>query len=110
LTHGRISSPRQTNDIVVGFAARGTLARRIIDGAEQVRTHGDDIRIGATIHTINGFSVHADKAEMLNWHRLTGSPEQTFLVHGDDDVMQHFATHLEDTRVEMPTLDQRFDL
>lgn len=101
---------RESSVIFVGFAARGTLARHIIDGAEQVRIHGEDIRIGATIHTINGFSAHADKAELLSWHRLTGSPEKTFLVHGDEDVMQQFAVLLEDTHVEMPTLGQSFDL
>jgi metallo-beta-lactamase family protein len=101
---------RDSSVVFVGFAARGTLARQIIDGAERVRIYGEEVQVAASIHTINGFSAHADQAELLSWHRQTGSPERTFLVHGDEDVMEHFATRLQDTQVEMPTLGQSFDL
>jgi len=101
---------RESSVIFVGFAARGTLARQIIDGAERVHIYGEEIRVAAKIHTINGFSAHADQAELLSWHRQTGSPERTFLVHGDEEVMQRFATRLQDTQVEMPMLGQSFDL
>jgi metallo-beta-lactamase family protein len=94
---------REASSVVfVGFAARGTLARRIIDGAEEVRIYREDIPVRAQIHTINGFSAHADQAELLAWHARTGKPERTFLVHGEEDTMAHFATLLKDTRVEMP--------
>jgi metallo-beta-lactamase family protein len=39
--------------------------------------------VRARIHTINGFSAHADQAELLAWHAATGKPGLTFLVHGD---------------------------
>ena len=94
----------------VGFAARGTLARRIIDGAGSVRIFGDDIQIRAKIHTINGFSAHADQSELLAWHKSTAKPERTFLVHGDEDVMQQFSKLLRDTQVEMPALGQCYTL
>jgi len=96
--------------VFVGFAARGTLARRIIDGAEQVRIFGEEIPVRAKVHTINGFSAHADQAELLDWHGRLGGPEQTFLVHGEAEVMQHFAGRLEGSRVEMPERGQEFDL
>ncbi|MGD9020321.1 MAG: MBL fold metallo-hydrolase [Lysobacterales bacterium] len=101
---------RESSVIFVGFAARGTLARQIIDGAERVHIYGEEIRVAAKIHTINGFSAHADQAELSSWHSQTGSPERTFLVHGDEDVMQHFAARLQDTQVEMPMFGQSFDL
>jgi metallo-beta-lactamase family protein len=89
--------------IFVGFAARGTLARRIIDGAQAVRIFDETIPVRATIHTINGFSAHADRDELLAWHRRV-RPERTFLVHGEEDVMQAFAPLLRDTEVVMPEL------
>ena len=102
---------REDSSIVfVGFAARGTLGRIIIDGAQKVRIFGEEIRVRAHIHTINGFSAHADQAELLAWHRQIGTPARTFLVHGDEDSMQQFATLLKGTHVEMPTLNQSFDL
>ena len=102
---------REDSSVVfVGYAARGTLARIIIDGAKQVRIFGDEIRVRARIHTINGFSAHADQAELLAWHKQIGNPPRTFLVHGDEDAMRHFATLLKDTQVEMPGLHQEFAL
>jgi metallo-beta-lactamase family protein len=102
---------REESSIVfVGYAAIGTLARRIIDGAESVKVYGEEIPVRAQVHTINGFSAHADQAELLNWHRKLGNPKHTFLVHGESEVMQHFAHLLSHTRVEMPTLGQSFSL
>lgn len=57
--------------VFVGFAAHGTLARRIVDGAEYVKIFGEEIRVGASVHTIGGFSAHADQAELLAWHGST---------------------------------------
>jgi len=96
--------------VFVGFAAIGTLARRIVDGAKQIRIFGEEIPVRAQIYTINGFSAHADQAELLNWHKQIGTPAQTFLVHGDEDVMKKFAQQLTNTRVEMPNRRQTYTL
>jgi len=96
--------------IFVGFAAYGTLARQIVDGAEAVKIFGEEIPVNATIYTIGGFSAHADQAELLAWHKRTGQPKTTFLVHGDKDVIPIFANKLLNTRVEIPALHQRYNL
>jgi metallo-beta-lactamase family protein len=101
---------RDSSIIFVGFAARGTLARTIIDGAQTVRIFGEEIPVRARIHTIGGFSAHADQAELLDWYRQTGAPQLTFLVHGEEDTMRRFATQLGNVRVEMPETNQSFDL
>jgi metallo-beta-lactamase family protein len=95
--------------IFVGYAAVGTLARQIIDGRNPVRILGDDIPVRAEIHTINGFSAHADQAGLLKWHGHTGA-SRTFLTHGENSAMQAFASRLGKTQVEMPALNQSFDL
>ncbi len=102
---------RQSSSVVfVGFAAFGTLARRIIDGAETVRVFGEDIPVRAQVYTIGGFSAHADRDELLAWHGRLGQPSQTFLVHGEEDAMASFAHYLRDTDVIMPELNQSFTL
>jgi metallo-beta-lactamase family protein len=101
---------RDCSIVFVGFAARNTLARRIIDGAETVRIFGEDIPVRARIYTIGGFSAHADQAELLAWYRQTGSPRTTFLVHGEEDAMQGFAEQLGDVHVEMPETGQVYPL
>jgi metallo-beta-lactamase family protein len=102
-------SREECSVIFVGFAAKGTLARDIIDGQNPVHILGDDIPVRARIHTINGFSAHADQAELLKWLEHTGAG-RTFLTHGEEAAMQKFASRLDKTEVEMPKLDQAFDL
>jgi len=95
--------------IFVGYAARGTLARRIIDGAPSVNLFGEEVPVRARVHTINGFSAHADQAELLKWHRQTLAG-RTFLVHGDPEVMSRFADQLQATNVQIPRLHEGFSL
>jgi metallo-beta-lactamase family protein len=101
---------KQCSVVFVGYAAQGTLARKIIDGAKRVRIYGEDIPVHASIHTIGGFSAHADQAELLAWQQQTGNPATTFLVHGEEDSMRVFAKKLQHTRVEMPVLNQEYIL
>jgi len=101
---------RHNTVIFVGYAAYGTLARRIVDGAKQIKIFGEDIPVKASILTIGGFSAHADQAELLAWHQQTGHPKTTFLVHGDKEVMPVFSGKLQNTRVEIPKLHQSYSL
>ena len=99
--------------IFVGYAAEGTLARQIIDGAQVVEIFGEPVRVRARIHTINGFSAHGDQAELLAWHASTGRPKTTFLVHGDPERgMKGMADALAQRghATQMPTLHQRVEI
>ena len=94
--------------IFVGFAGEGTLAREIIDGARTVKIFGEPIRVRAKIHTINGFSAHADQHELLAWHERTGA-KRTFLVHGEAGAMEAFAAKLGGA-VEQPKWGEAFEI
>lgn len=100
----------QNSVVFVGYAARGTLARRIVDGAETVSIFGDEYAVRAKVHTIGGFSAHAGQRELLAWHRQTGHPQHTFLVHGEKDSMVAFSARLQGTQVTMPELHQQFEI
>lgn len=74
---------RERSSVVfVGYAAQGTLARRIVDGARSVRLFGEDIQVRAQVWTINGFSAHADQGALLDWLGHSARRE-VFLVHGE---------------------------
>lgn len=103
-------SREESSVIFVGFASKGTLARQIIDGAKVVKLFGDMVPVRAAIHTINGFSAHADQQELLAWHARTGKPGRTFLVHGEQETMQVFGALLKNTSVVMPSAEERFEL
>ena len=101
---------RQSSVVFVGYAARGTPARQIIDGAREVPILGESIPVRARIHTINGFSAHADRDELLAWHAQASPTATTFLVHGEEDTMAQLASRLKGARVEMPSPHQAFEL
>ena len=99
--------------IFVGYAAEGTPARRIIDGAEYVRILGEDIRIRARIWTINGFSAHAGQDDLLSWIAHTGAPRKVVLVHGEPARgMQPLAERMRQhgLHIEMPAQGERVTL
>ena len=82
--------------VFTGFQARGTLGRRIVDGASHVYVLGEDIAVRAKVFTINGFSAHADKKELLEWiSSFTGKP-QVFIIHGEEKTALEFQKHVEE--------------
>ena len=74
-----------------------------------VRLLGEPVHVRAQLATINGFSAHADRDELLAWHARI-APKRTFLVHGELDTMRAFAARLPKGPVEMPAPGQQFDL
>ena len=88
LHHLRHGLPKPNNTVLIaGFQAQGTLGRRLVDGAKRVRIFGDDIPVRADVHTINGFSAHADRTALLNWiDGFAESPKHTFITHGEPDA------------------------
>jgi metallo-beta-lactamase family protein len=103
--------PRSDASIVfVGYAARGTPARRIIDGARSIMLFGEEVPVRAQVHTINGFSAHADQGELLRWHARVGGAERTVLVHGEQAAMSVFAALLPGVPVTMPAPGESLEL
>ncbi|MES2357720.1 MAG: MBL fold metallo-hydrolase [Gemmatimonadota bacterium] len=84
--------------LFVGYQAEGTLGRRIEASPPTVRIYGDDIPLRAEVKIIDGYSAHADRAELTAW--IDGvkatSPQlsEIFLVHGEADVQDVFKTAL----------------
>ena len=83
---------RNSSIIFVGYQAEGTLGRMLLDGAKEVTLFGENIRVNAQIHNLEGFSGHADKDGLLAW--LSGFqkvPKHVFLVHGEEESKKAFA-------------------
>ena len=95
--------------IFVGYAAVGTPARRVIDGAKDISFFGDKIPVRAKIHTINGFSAHADQKELLDWQNRIANKRLIALVHGEQSAMQAFADKLTG-KVVMPKRNEEIAL
>jgi metallo-beta-lactamase family protein len=77
-----------THVIIVGFQAQGTLGRALVDGAERVSIFGKEIAVNAAIHTLGGFSAHADQSQLLDWAGHFSEPcPDLYLVHGELEKM-----------------------
>jgi metallo-beta-lactamase family protein len=100
--------------LFVGYQGEGTLGRRIKEGAETVNVFGEPVRVRAEIASLDGFSAHADQAELVGWvSRLSPVPRTIFLVHGELDPAQTLATLLKErtgATVHIPEKGQEFDL
>lgn len=99
--------------VFVGFAAHGTPARQIVDGARHIALLGEEIAVHAGIWTINGFSGHADRDKLLEWIGAAGEPKRVFLVHGEPDRgMDAMASSLGERGydVSRPALHERVGL
>jgi metallo-beta-lactamase family protein len=77
--------------IFSGFQARGTLGRRIVDGAKVVRIFGEEIATKAGIYTLGGLSAHADQKELLEWLSSFKDSPQVFVVHGEEETELAFS-------------------
>ncbi len=82
--------------LFVGYQAEGTLGRRLLEGAKHVSLFGEDIAVRAQIASIQGFSAHADRDELLKWvGKFKQKPSQIILVHGETDSLENMAELLE---------------
>jgi metallo-beta-lactamase family protein len=85
---------RQAHVMIVGFQARGTLGRAIVDGTKEIRLWGEVIQVNAQVHTVGGLSAHADQQGLMNWYGHFKSRPPVVLVHGEPDAMDSLATRL----------------
>jgi metallo-beta-lactamase family protein len=90
LRHG-LSNPHN-HLVFVGYQGKGTLGRRLVDGAREVRIFGEEIPVRLQRHTIGGLSAHADQPGLLEWYGHLGGHPPACLVHGEDDAREAMAT------------------
>lgn len=75
----------ETRVLIVGYQGRGSLGRQLVDGAESVRIHGQQIVVKAKVHTLSGFSAHAGQTDLLEWFNVIApSRPRVVLTHGED--------------------------
>lgn len=83
----------ERNDILfVGYQAKGTAGRDIQQYANKngyVELEGDLYTINAKVHTLSGYSAHADQQDLVNFvKRMRVKPKEIRIVHGDDEAKQ----------------------
>ena len=86
---------KNTHVVFVGYQVKGTLGRRILEGVNPVRIRGVEVDVKAHIHSLGGFSAHADERDLRYWLRSFGhTPIKVFVVHGEEDISIGFASNV----------------
>ncbi len=112
LTHN-IGCPESTI-LFVGYQARETLGRQILEGKPEVRIYGQYYCVRARVVQIDGFSGHADKDDLLRWLRAYRQPPcGLFLTHGEEEAALSLAEQIEDEcgwPVTVPNYQDTYEL
>jgi len=82
--------------LIISYQPEGSLGRKLISGEKMVEIEGKKIQIKAEVASILSFSSHADQVTLLNWVDVMNNPKpkRVFIVHGEQDAGQSFATIL----------------
>jgi metallo-beta-lactamase family protein len=105
-----------TTVLLASFQAKGTLGRLLADGVDRVQIHGEEIKVRASIRTIDEYSGHADGPELYAWLKARLPVRRgIFFVHGEDAGMdgltERIAGNIIDRdRIFRPALDDAYDL
>lgn len=76
--------------LLVGYQGQDTLGRKIQDGESPVKIFGEFYQVKAAVHTIDAFSAHADRSDLIDYiHRVQGI-KKLFLVHGEGEPEAKF--------------------
>ncbi|PKM33511.1 MAG: MBL fold hydrolase [Gammaproteobacteria bacterium HGW-Gammaproteobacteria-12] len=85
--------------LFVGYQAEGTPGRQIQHFGPRsgyVEFDGQRYDIRAQVHTIGGYSAHADQKGLVSFvTRMTHWPSEVRIVHGELDAKQQFSTVLQ---------------
>ena len=77
----------ESHIVIIGYQAEGTIGRRIVEGAKTVKLFGEEIAVKAHIHTLGGFSAHADQKGLLDWLSHVQNPRlEVFVTHGEEKI------------------------
>lgn len=100
--------------IIVGYQAEGSTGRKLVEGAKKVSLLGEEIKVGASIYSLQGFSAHADRTMLLNWiGHFKKFPKKIFLVHGEERAITALKSEIENkwkANVHVPDLGDSVEL
>ena len=105
LHHMAAALPDPRNTVLfVGYQAAGTRGRSLVEGAREVKIHGQMVPVHAAIEKIDSMSAHADRGEILRWlGTFPAKPRQLALVHGEPAPMDALKATIAD-RLSWPAL------
>lgn len=104
-----LSDPKSTI-LFVGYQAKGSLGRALMDGAEEVKIFGETVPVRCKKVNIPGYSAHADQPRLVEWirpmrHVLKG----VYVVQGEEEAEHALAQKIMDdlaVKAEVPKANE----
>lgn len=82
--------------VIVSYQAEGTLGRKLVEGERELTILDRHVGVNCPVYVLDGFSGHADAADLAWWFEQTGGGIETaFLVHGEPESMEAIAPTLQ---------------
>ena len=92
--------------LIIGYCAPYTAGAILKSGARQLKMMGKKLDVKARIESMDSFSAHGDRKEMLqSITHLKSKVRKIFLVHGEYETQQQFGEYLGQNgfaKVEIP--------
>jgi len=96
LHHLRNNCEDERNTIlIVGFQAKNTLGRRIVEREKEIKIFGVKRALNAEVKVLNGFSAHAGRSELIAFGKRFKDSKHLLLVHGEPEAMGALKSALE---------------
>ncbi|MDD9196688.1 MBL fold metallo-hydrolase [Aliivibrio sp. S3MY1] len=87
---------KRTDIILAGYQAHGTLGRDLQNQKPRVWIDNQPVEVNAQIHTMSGYSAHADQADLIKFvEGIEEGRKEIVVVHGEDSVREEFERVLE---------------
>lgn len=83
---------RHSTLIMVGYQAPGSPGRRLAEGAKTVRLHGEEVSVRAKVLSMEGWSGHADRDELVTFaeQSLAGGTLKTIFTAIGEPASERF--------------------
>jgi metallo-beta-lactamase family protein len=109
--HNNIEDTRNTI-LIVGYMAKDTLGRRLVEREHFVRIFGVEHELNAEVVVMNSFSAHADTNGLIEYVEQCLPLKKVFLVHGEEEQTQTLFDKLREKGIPayMPVKDETVEL
>ncbi len=100
----------ETSLVFVGYQAIGTLGRSIVEGAKHIGIFNEQLKVGAKVFTIGGFSAHAGQSQIIDWIREAALKKpHIVLIHGEIKAQKTLANLIKEEFAIEPTIPKYLD-
>ena len=110
--YNNIEDPKATF-LIVGYCSPDTAGGMLKAGVRELKIFGETKKVNATIKTMDSFSAHADRKEMLDFIGNQRKLKKVYLVHGEYDVQKSFKNYLKKegiNEVVIPDIGEEYDV